>query len=101
MRPFGEECHYVQNPPPDYRTTPLPYVDHVSNQTRPSLSPTVRPGALHPSMRNSGIVNNVDAQTIEFDEALLIEGYLEQAEEALQLAEEAMHAVFEADSLLS
>ena len=32
---------------------------------------------------------------------LCIEGYLEQAEEALQLAEEAMHAVFEADSLLS
>ena len=50
-------------------------------------------------MRNSGIVNNVDAQTIEFDEDLLIEGYLEQAKEALQLAEEAMHAVFEADSL--
>ena len=39
-------------------------------------------------------------QTIEFYEALLIEGYLEQAREALQLAEEAMHAVFEADSLL-
>jgi len=52
-------------------------------------------------MRSSGIVNAVDAQTIEFDEDLLIEGYLEQAEEALQLAEEAMHAVFEADSLLS
>ncbi len=52
-------------------------------------------------MRNSGIVNTVDVQIIEFDEALLIEGYLEQAEEALQLAEEAMHAVFEADSLLS
>ena len=52
-------------------------------------------------MRNSGIVNTVDAQTIEFNEALLIEGYLEQAEEALQLAEEAMHAVFEADSLLN
>ncbi len=52
-------------------------------------------------MRSSGIVNDVDAQTIEFDEALLIEGYLEQAKEALQLAEEAMHAVFEADSLLS
>ena len=51
-------------------------------------------------MRNSGIVNTVDVQIIEFDEALLIEGYLEQAEEALQLAEEAMHAVFEADSLL-
>jgi hypothetical protein len=43
----------------------------------------------------------VDAQIIEFDEALLIEGYLEQGEEALQLAEEAMHAVFEAASLLS
>ena len=52
-------------------------------------------------MCSSGIVNAVDAQIIEFDEALLIEGYLEQAEEALQLAEEAMHAVFEADSLLS
>ena len=52
-------------------------------------------------MRNTGIVNTMDAQIIEFDEALLIEGYLEQAEEALQLAEEAMHAVFEADSLLS
>ena len=52
-------------------------------------------------MRNSGIVNNVAAQTIEFDEDLLIEGYLEQAKEALQLAKEAMHAVFEADSLLS
>jgi len=52
-------------------------------------------------MRNSGIVNNVDAQIIEFNEALLIEGYLEQSKEALQLAEEAMHAVFEADSLLS
>ena len=52
-------------------------------------------------MRSSGIVNTVDAQIIEFDEALLIEGYLEQGEEALQLAEEAMHAVFEADSLLS
>ena len=51
-------------------------------------------------MRSSGIVNTVDAQIIEFDEALLIEGYLEQGEEALQLAEEAMHAVFEADSLL-
>ena len=52
-------------------------------------------------MHSSDIVNDVDAQTIEFDEALLIEGYLEQAEEALQLAEEAMHAVFEADSTLS
>ena len=52
-------------------------------------------------MRNSGIVNNVDAQIIDFDEALLIEGYLEHAEEALQLAEEALHAVFDADALLS
>ena len=51
-------------------------------------------------MRNTGIVNTVDTQIIEFDEALLTKGYLEQAKEALQLAEEAMHAVFEADSLL-
>jgi len=52
-------------------------------------------------MCNSGIDNTVDAQTIELDEALLIKGCLEQAEEALQLAESAMHAVFESDSLLS
>ena len=72
----------------------------VSNQTQPSLSPTLRPGALHPSMRNSGIVNNVDAQTYTAEEMLFIEGCLDQADAALEWAELSFEAVAEAVALL-
>ena len=51
-------------------------------------------------MRNSGIVNTVDAQTFTADEILYIEGCLEQAEAALEWAELSFEAVAEALALL-
>jgi len=42
----------------------------------------------------------VDVELSETDEALLIEGYLAHADEALEFAELAIEAVFEAVSML-
>ena len=51
-------------------------------------------------MRNSGIVNNVDAQTYTAEEMLFIEGCLDQAHAALEWAELSFEAVAEAVALL-
>ena len=51
-------------------------------------------------MPNSGIVNNVDAQTYTADESLYIEGCLDQADAALEWAELSFEAVAEAVALL-
>ena len=51
-------------------------------------------------MRNSGIVNTVDAQTYTAEEMLFIEGYLDQADAALERSELSFEAVAEAVALL-